>query len=216
MAAPAQPRPAQRRDAARSRRSILDAAEALFARRGYDATSMQAIARRAKVSSALPAYFFGSKDGLYRATFERCFAAREERLDPLADDVVVALQQGGSAAVALRRLVDGYVGFLAERPEFVRLIGWAALHGAGKLRARPRHSAAVERAVRAVLDAGHRSDASPARDPDQLIISVVALCFFPFEHTMLSAMGIDASDPAFTAARRAHVVEALMRMIGTD
>ncbi|MCA1703642.1 MAG: TetR family transcriptional regulator [Actinobacteria bacterium] len=180
MAAPAQPRPAQRRDAARSRRSILDAAEALFARRGYDATSMQAIARRAKVSSALPAYFFGSKDGLYRATFERCFAAREERL------------------------------------EFVRLIGWAALHGAGKLRARPRHSAAVERAVRAVLDAGHRSDASPARDPDQLIISVVALCFFPFEHTMLSAMGIDASDPAFTAARRAHVVEALMRMIGTD
>jgi TetR/AcrR family transcriptional regulator len=213
MPASAQTRP-RRRDAERSRRVILDAAETLFARRGYDATSMGAIARRARASSALPAYFFGDKDGLYRAVLERCFAEREHRLEPLADEVVAVLEQGGELPDALHHLIDGYIGFLAERPAFVRLIGWEALRGGRQLRAAPRHSAAVERALRAALAAGDPAPA-PGRDPDQLLISVVALCFFPLEHgdTMLSAMGIDAGDPAFISARKAHVVDALMRII---
>jgi TetR/AcrR family transcriptional regulator len=204
----------RRRDAARSRRVILDAAEALFARHGYDATSMGAIARRARVSSALPAYFFADKDGLYRAVLERCFADRERRLEPLADEVVAALARGGGLPDALHHLIDGYVGFLAQRPAFVRLIGWEALRGARQLRAAPRHSAAVERALRAALATGDQTPA-PRLDPDQLLISVTALCFFPFEHgdTMLSAMGIDAAAPAFINARKAHVVDALTQII---
>lgn len=228
----------RRRDAPRSRRVILDAAEALFAQRGYDATSMGAIARGAGVSSALPAYFFGDKDGLYRAVFERCFDEREERLAPLADEVVAVLDEGGELRDALNHLIDGYVGFLAQRRAFVRLIAWEALHGARRLRAAPRHSVAVERALRAAviaagpaaaLAAGDGTGSAPARtagaaaapptpghDFDQLLISVVALCFFGFEHadTMLSAMGIDAADPAFVAARKAHVVDVLMRILG--
>lgn len=204
----------RRRDAQRSRRAILDAAEALFARHGYDATSMGAIARRARVSNALPAYFFGSKNGLYQAVLERCFAERERRLEPLADEVISVLQHGGALRDALQHLIDGYVGFLAERPTFVRLIGWEALRGGRRLRAAPRHSAALERALRAALATADHTP-TPGREPEQLLISAVALCFFPFEHgdTMLSPMGIDAADPKFINARKAHVVDALTRII---
>lgn len=213
MPVAAQPR-RRRRDAQRSRRVILDAAEALFAQRGYDAASMGAIASRARVSSALPAYFFADKEGLYRAVLERCFAEREERLEPLADEVVAALGREGGLEGALRHLIDGYLGFLADRPDFVRLIGWEALHGARRLRTAPRHSVAVERALRAALAVGS-SAPSPRRDPDQLLISLVAMCFFPLEHgdTMLSPMGIDAADATFVQARKEHIIDALMRII---
>lgn len=95
-----------------------------------------------------------------------------------------------------------------------RLIGWEALHGARRLRTAPRHSAAVERALAAALAVGS-SAPSPLRDPDQLLISLVAMCFFPFEHgdTMLSAMGIDSSDAAFVQARKEHIIDVLVRII---
>lgn len=49
---------------------ILAAAEEEFASRGFDATSIRQVARRANVPMALVSYHFGSKAGLYRAIFE--------------------------------------------------------------------------------------------------------------------------------------------------
>ena len=55
----------------------------------------------------------------------------------------------------------------------------------------------------------------PAIDPEQLLISVVALCFFPIEHndTMLAVMGLDATAADFAAARKRHVVDVLERVL---
>ncbi|MDP9362946.1 MAG: TetR/AcrR family transcriptional regulator, partial [Chloroflexota bacterium] len=66
------------RDADRSREAILDAAEALFAERGYEGASLQEIGRAAGVSRGTPGYFFGSKERLYQAVLERAFAAELE------------------------------------------------------------------------------------------------------------------------------------------
>lgn len=49
---------------------ILAAAQEEFANRGFDATSIRQVARRANVPMALVSYHFGSKAGLYRAIFE--------------------------------------------------------------------------------------------------------------------------------------------------
>ena len=55
------PRPVEKeRNATRSRAAILDAAERLFAERGYDATSLTEVGAAAGVSRGTPGYFFGS------------------------------------------------------------------------------------------------------------------------------------------------------------
>lgn len=50
---------------------ILDAAEALFAIRGYDGVTMRQIASRAGVDVALANYHFGRKIDVFNAVFER-------------------------------------------------------------------------------------------------------------------------------------------------
>lgn len=52
-------------DAEATRNRLLDAAEALFADRGYNAVSMRDIARHAHVNLAATGYHFGSKENLF-------------------------------------------------------------------------------------------------------------------------------------------------------
>jgi len=52
-------------DAEATRNRLLDAAEALFADRGYNAVSMRDIARHAEVNLAAAGYHFGSKENLF-------------------------------------------------------------------------------------------------------------------------------------------------------
>jgi AcrR family transcriptional regulator len=58
-------RPIRKRDAEATRRSILKAAEAQFALRGYDGSNLRLIAKNARADHALVARYFGSKLGLF-------------------------------------------------------------------------------------------------------------------------------------------------------
>jgi AcrR family transcriptional regulator len=68
--------PAERRD------QILDAANALFAARGYDQVSIEGIARSAGVARGLVHHYFGGRKEVYIALLERVGAGREEELRP--------------------------------------------------------------------------------------------------------------------------------------
>jgi TetR/AcrR family transcriptional regulator len=202
------------RDAVVSRRAILDAAEHLFAQRGYERTSLQEIGRLAGVSAALPAYFFGGKQALYEAVLERLLLERERRLDPLATRAAQELERSGRLRPALELLIDGYIDFLCERTTLVRLMGREALAAGRHLAPGPRHSVAVASGLARFI----RSlppPPGPSVDPEQLLISVVALCFFPIEHndTMLAAIGLDAMSDAFARARKRHVVDVLEQVL---
>jgi AcrR family transcriptional regulator len=61
------------RNAARSRKALLEAAERLFAERGYHGTSMEQVARRAGLSKAMVFLYFGTKDTLLFAIVEQRF-----------------------------------------------------------------------------------------------------------------------------------------------
>ncbi len=64
------------RDPAATKLRILDAAEALFMERGFEATSLRAITAAAGVNLAAVNYHFGSKEELFQAVLTR-------RLDPM-------------------------------------------------------------------------------------------------------------------------------------
>jgi TetR/AcrR family transcriptional regulator len=207
----------RRRDSARSREAILDAAETVFARDGFDGSSLSAIGTLAGVSPTLPAYFFGGKRGLYEAVVERLFADRDSALDPVCAAATRRLEaadgRDGALRAALETLVGGYLDFLRARPAFVQLMARDALDH-GRRATTPRHSLAFQRGVSEVLQT-LSAPKGPALDPEQLLLTTVALCFFPLEHdaTMLAGLGYSAFDDDFIDARKRHVVDVLERVL---
>ncbi|HEX6354238.1 TetR/AcrR family transcriptional regulator [Actinophytocola sp.] len=61
------PSPTRRRDSARTRQRLLDAARRHFARNGYAGTPVREIADEAGVNVSLVNRYFGSKEGLFAA-----------------------------------------------------------------------------------------------------------------------------------------------------
>lgn len=86
--------PRRQAQAQRTRAAILEAAEQLFFRRGYAATTVAAIAEAADVSVETIYKGFGGKAGLVRALYERGLAGagpvpayeRSDRMQAEADD----------------------------------------------------------------------------------------------------------------------------------
>ena len=69
-----------------TRQKILDAAEKLFARQGFESTSLRSIIASAGVNLAAIHYHFRGKEGLIRAVIERRFArVNDERLGLLSE-----------------------------------------------------------------------------------------------------------------------------------
>ena len=93
----------RQRQAAQTRAEVLDAARRLFARNGYPATTIEAIAEEAEVSPATVYSIFGSKRGLIAAFQElmhvevdyeertRELAAAREPIDQVAVGVRISL-----------------------------------------------------------------------------------------------------------------------------
>ena len=81
------------RDAARTRESILKAAQILFARKGYTTVGVREVAAEAGVNATLIRRYFGSKEGLFRAAVEDFL-----QVDPFIDG---PRNEFGERAVAL-------------------------------------------------------------------------------------------------------------------
>jgi AcrR family transcriptional regulator len=86
------------------REKILDAAEVAFAELGYAGTTMRVVADAADVTQALISYYFGSKHGLFEATFLR-------RGVPISDQRLANLEQlqAGGKRIRLRDLVEAFL-----------------------------------------------------------------------------------------------------------
>jgi TetR/AcrR family transcriptional regulator len=200
--------PERERNASRTREAILDAAERLFAEQGYEATSLSQVGHLAGVSRATPGYFYGSKPELYRAVLDRCFG---EVLQAVQAGRERALASGESAEVVLEGAVSDYFDFLAARPNFVRLLEREALAGPGLL-----PEAAVElragREALAALAGELGLDPTPSGDAAQLLLSIIALCWFPLVHggTVAPAVGVDLSGPTALAQRKRHVIDLVL------
>jgi TetR/AcrR family transcriptional regulator len=93
---------------------IVDAAKEEFSAHGFDATTVDAICRRAKVSKQLLYYYFGSKSDLYAII-----------LDEAAEKTAAFISSNADAALppeeALRRFMQNMFREFVERPQIVRM-----------------------------------------------------------------------------------------------
>ena len=93
--------------ARQTRQRILDAAEKLFARHGFAATSLRNVTGEADVNLAAVHYHFGSKEALIGAVFARRLGPlSEECLSRLADAESQAGPQGPTVEAILHTLIQ--------------------------------------------------------------------------------------------------------------
>ncbi len=98
-----------------TRIALLDAAEALFARQGFAATTIKAIGAEAGVNPALLYYYFPDKGRLYHAVLER-------RLGSFARRMASDLPDGLPPLEAIERILRGYAGVMQSAPQLPRLL----------------------------------------------------------------------------------------------
>jgi TetR/AcrR family transcriptional regulator len=191
------------RNPARTRAAILDAAEKLFAQKGFEATSLNEVGTAAGVSRGTPGYFFGSKADLYQAVLDRCFAEVREAVRTGRER---ALASGQSPEAILAGAVSDYFDFLAARPNFIRLIEREALHDRPQLDD-VSHLPAGQEAL-AAISAELGLDDAPSGEAAQLLLSIIALCWFHLIHarTVAPAVGVTLENVEDLERRRRHIV----------
>ena len=198
------------RDPERSRAAILDAAEQLFAEKGYEATSLNQVGTAAGVSRGTPGYFFRSKQELYQAVLDRSFA---EVRDAVRAGRERALASNEDHETILAGAVSDYFDFLAARPNFVRLIEREALSGS-RLPHGVSHLSAGQEAL-AAISAELGLDDAPSGEAAQLLLSIIALCWFPMIHarTVAPAVGVRLEEAGDRERRKRHVIELVLHGI---
>jgi AcrR family transcriptional regulator len=154
----------------RTATALLDAAERLFAARGYDGCTVKQIGAAAKANPALLSYYFGGKAGTYRAVLQRRIAAFAGEGTRLMDDAA-------SPSEAIRRFAAGYMAFMLRHPSLPRLLIREVLdHDAAHATAQVRAIAAGPfQALCDVVRAGQRRGAFRADvDPARAALSILS------------------------------------------
>lgn len=100
--------------AAPARDLILDAAERLFATKGYDGTTIKEIGAATGLNPALLYYYFAGKDELYRAVLGRAVGA-------LVTTGSAVIEAAVAPADAIRALVATQAEFVLGHPHVSRL-----------------------------------------------------------------------------------------------
>ncbi len=151
---------------------ILDAAESLFAERGFAGTAVRDIAARCDLNPASLYNHFESKQALYEAVLARGLA-------PLIE-VLRRSAQGDPGPLPADRMIDDVMTLLARTPNVPRLIQQEAVSGGTHL------ARLVQRWIRPLLAAGvaaARRETAQGWDDDEVPLMILAwmnLVFGPF------------------------------------
>ncbi len=186
------------RDGERTRESILAAAEDLFARQGFERTSMQQIGEAADVARSTPAYFFRNKDALYEAVLARVVARAEGELASAHDQGV-----DRSPEEAVTSYVEALVGLLGRDQNLIRLMQRESLAEGSHLSEFLRRLA--DDAVAVFSPVAQRAGVSPQR----LVLDFFALAWYPIAHahTLPSALGMKPHRSAFVEEQKRHLMD---------
>jgi AcrR family transcriptional regulator len=123
---------------------LLSAALDVYAEKGFEGFTVQAVTAASGVSLGSLYHHFGSFDGLGAALYSRC-------MSDLLDTLTAELGTARSAAAGIRGLVAAYLRYARERPAAARFI-----HGSSDARFVPAHAALIAEAkaprIAAMLD----------------------------------------------------------------
>jgi len=174
---------------------ILDAAHAVFIRRGTAGARTQEIAREAGVNSALLHYYFRTKERLAEAVFRRAaMQLMPAVIGVLGSDLALEEKVRQVIDIELRQLVatpylPGYIlSELTHHPERAQQLFSAATGmSATEIGAR------VFKVLKKQIDADVKAGRMHPIAPEQFAINLLALCVFPFaaRPLVMALVGLD-------------------------
>ena len=186
------------RNGERTKQSILAAAEDLFARQGFERTSMQQIGEAAGFARSTPAYFFRSKDALYEAVLARVAGRAEKELASAHDRGTAR-----SPEEAVTSYVNALVGLFGRDQNLICLIQRESLGEGSRLAEFLKRLA--DDAVAVFSPIAQQAGVSPQR----LVLDVFALAWYPIAHahTLPSALGMTTRGPALLEEQQRHLID---------
>ncbi len=166
------------------RQEIQDAAEILFARQGYAATSLREIANQVGVNPAMVHYYFGSKLALLQHVLE-------QSLEPLALAIAKMREEEHAPTAGITGLL---LHTFSEHPGLPALVAREVLLPGGVMQDHfleflaPRLGGSLPGMLRKEQREGRmRNDL----DPSIAALSVLSLCIFPFIARELAEKALD-------------------------
>ncbi|NGM44498.1 TetR/AcrR family transcriptional regulator [Rhodobacter sp. SGA-6-6] len=195
----------------RTRDKILAAARLEFVARGLEGTTMESIARIAKVNKALVYRHFTSKDLLFQEVLAHSYRemrAREAELG-FSEDPVIALDQ----------LCAFTLEYYVSNPDFLILVGIENLHKGEHIRRIPLEDLGVGsllRIMNTVYDRGVvEGKFRPGVDPVELWLLLSSLCWFTVatSYTVDVTFGRNMLSPEELATRRGNIQEMVRRFL---
>lgn len=198
-----------KRDPARTREQILQAALAEFSEQGFGGARVDAIAARAGANKRMIYHYFGNKEDLYTAVLEFAYEEirgheRELNLVDLEPDT------------AIRELVAYTFDYFVAHPEFIRLLNdenrYGAEHAKRSKRIPEMHSPLVDHLADVLRRGADGGVFRAGVDPVQLYISIAGLGYFYLSNAAtLSTIFRKklVSRPALRT-RREHIADVVM------
>ena len=113
-----------RMSASERREQLIVVARRLFAERGFEGTSVEEIASRAKVSKPVVYEHFGGKEGLYAVIVDR-------ELSAISATITTALSSSTSPSVIVERAALALLTYIEDAPDGFRLLSSSTDRAAG-------------------------------------------------------------------------------------
>lgn len=200
----------KRRDADQTQAAIVEAAVTEFAAKGLAGARVDAIAKLTATSKHMIYYYFGSKEGLYRAALEHAYSKFR-----MAEEAIDYEQM--SAVAALSAFIGQSFDFHFASPEYIRIImgeninngdHMAEVYGLERRRGVLESMAAI--IERGVASGQFRSDI----DMLQLHMTISSMCFYYVSnrHTFGHIFNVDLASPEQAGKRRAEVIDNVLRI----
>jgi AcrR family transcriptional regulator len=198
------------RDADATRANILSVAIEEFSAKGLAGSRVDEIAERTHTVKRMIYYYFGSKEGLYRAVLEHAY----DHIRTIESDLDL---DSLSPDEALRHLAKVTFDYHNKHPEFVRLVMNENIHQGAHIGDLPNikeRNRTVIATLRKLIDRGVKSGHFRADlDPIEVHMSISALAFYNVSnrHTFSIIFGRDMTSPKAVASRREAVAEIISR-----
>src|SRR5262245_2165061 len=204
--------PSRTNDPEKTRQDILEVATHEFAAKGLSGARIDEIAERTRTSKRMIYYYFGGKDALYLAVLEEAYG-RIRRIESSLDLEHLAPLE------ALAQLVGFTFDYQTGHPDFIRLVVIENIHeGVHIARSKVIQELNVTAidALRALCKRGQAEGVFRDNlDPIDLHMSISALCNFNITNraTFSTIFKHDMASPRALAARRAQVVDVIVRYV---